>query len=139
MTDAKAAPAAGFTAARPSHVDQVARAQYQAGADLGSVVAAHLDSAWAWGALGAAALDSGDPVAAYSHAFMAHAIGFRALDEAGWAEGQPVTDAVLLALIVTGLAARALGANDQAERARAFVQSQGHAIDDQQLLAGLIA
>ncbi|MDR2564954.1 MAG: DUF3151 family protein [Bifidobacteriaceae bacterium] len=120
-----------------SHPDQAARAEYQAGADLKSVAAAWLESGWAWGALGAAALGDGDPVAAYSHAFLGQALAFRALREAGWADGQPVDAAALLSAMVTAQAAEALGEDGQAARAKAFVAELGHDVHDAELLAAL--
>ncbi|MDR2253776.1 MAG: DUF3151 family protein [Bifidobacteriaceae bacterium] len=121
-------------AARPSHQDQVARAEHQAGADLGSVVAGHVDSAWAWGAWAAEALDAGDTADAYARAFLGHVVGFRELKSRGWAEGQPVHDPVLLSALILGLASEALGDQRHADRSRDFLAQLGHRLDDPALL-----
>jgi hypothetical protein len=122
---------------RLDHADRAARAEYEAGADLKSVVGARPQSAWAWSALGAAALADGDAVSAYSHALVGRALGLKALEDGGWVEGQPVGDAVLLALMVTALAAESLGIVEPAERARALIAAQGHDPGDRRLLAAL--
>ncbi|MDR1188989.1 MAG: hypothetical protein LBK95_16330 [Bifidobacteriaceae bacterium] len=124
---------------RPSsaHPDQVALAEYEAGADLGSVARDRPDSGWAWGALGAAALRRGDAVVAYSHAYLGRALSFQAAKGAGWAEGQPITAPVLLSVIVGGLAAESLGMEEAAAQARSFLAALGHDIDDPCLLESL--
>ncbi|MDR1634327.1 MAG: DUF3151 family protein [Bifidobacteriaceae bacterium] len=130
--------AAATVWAPPAHVDQAARAEYEAGADLKSVLSARLDSGWAWSALGAAALQDGDYVLAYAHSLLGQELALRALRQAAWSEGQPVSAAVLLGAMVLGLAAESLGAREQARSARAFVANQGCDIHDTELLASLV-
>jgi hypothetical protein len=82
-------------------------------------------------------LQSGDPVSAYSHAFLGHVLCFRALKDAGRKAGEAVSEPVLLAAMVSGLAAESLGEPVQAHRARTFVAELGYDIHDNHLLTAL--
>ncbi|MDR0366378.1 MAG: DUF3151 family protein [Bifidobacteriaceae bacterium] len=124
---------------RPSHHDQVARAEYQAGADLRSVAASYPDSGWAWAALGAESLQSDQPADAYAFAFLGHVIAFKALTDGGWQEGQPVGATALLAAQVLGLAAQQIGDLPRYERSQTFLAEAGYSIDDLSLLAAQLS
>ncbi|MDR1442177.1 MAG: DUF3151 family protein [Bifidobacteriaceae bacterium] len=119
------------------HPDQAAQAEFEAGADLKSVVKAHVQSGWAWSALAAAALAGGDPVSAYSHAALGRGLSLQALHRDGWTPGQPVSDAFLLAVMVWGLACEALGEPDLARRAQGLLAQSGHDLHDDGLLERL--
>jgi hypothetical protein len=87
--------------------------------------------------LAAEQFDSGQAVDAYATAFTGHAVGFEALKAEGWARGDPVPDGLLLACLVLGLAARALGDQAAFDRTRGFVAALGHDLDDRELLESL--
>jgi hypothetical protein len=115
----------------------VARAEFEAGADLGSVIASHPDSVWAWAARGAELLAAADPVGAYAHASTGWSLWLSASPGGGAESGRGVPDGALLAVSLLGLAAAELSLTQPLDRARDFLADQGLRLEEPELLARL--
>lgn len=109
----------------PDHVE--AREQLEDGASPRDVAADHPDFSLAWARLAEAALDAGEPVAAYAYARTGYHRGLDQLRRAGWKGHGPVpwehepNRGFLRALSALGRAAAAIGETDEADRCAAFL------------------
>jgi hypothetical protein len=97
------------------------------GDDPTAVAAAHPTSSAAWAALAEAALAGDRPVEAYAYARTGYHRGLDALRRAGWKGQGPVpwshapNQGFLRALNALGLAAAAIGEQDEADRCAHFL------------------
>lgn len=102
--------------------DREAQADLDAGTDAAAVAAAHPAFSAAWARLGEAALEAGEPVAAYAYARTGYHRGLDALRKAGWKGFGPVpwahgpNQGVLRAIAVLARAARTIGETAEYER-----------------------
>lgn len=101
-----------------------AQAGLDEGADPAAVAAANPTFSAAWAVLGEAALEAGEPVAAYAYARTGYHRGLDALRKAGWKGFGPVpwshapNQGVLRAIAVLAMAAKAIGETDEYERCK---------------------
>jgi hypothetical protein len=108
--------------------DATARAALEAGTDPTKVAADHPGFAAAWAALAERALDAGEPVAAYAYARAGYHRSLDQLRRAGWKGHGPVpwehepNRGFLRSLHVLGLAADAIGEDDEATRCAQFLR-----------------
>ena len=108
--------------------DATARAALEAGTDPTKVAADHPGFAGAWAALAERALDAGEPVAAYAYARAGYHRSLDQLRRAGWKGHGPVpwehepNRGFLRSLHVLGLAADAIGEDDEATRCAQFLR-----------------
>jgi hypothetical protein len=105
-----------------------AAAELDYGVSPADVAAAHPACLEAWAALSDDALGRGKAVAAYAYARTGYHRGLDKLRRAGWSGRGPVpwehvpNRGFLRSLHALGLAAAALGEQDEAERCRTFLQ-----------------
>jgi hypothetical protein len=96
--------------------------------DPASVAARFPGYSAAWAALAQRAVDAGDPVAAYAYARTGYHRGLDQLRRAGWKGHGPIpfehepNRGFLLSLHLLGVAASAIGEDDEAERCRQFLR-----------------
>jgi hypothetical protein len=108
--------------------DVTARAALEAGTDPTKVAADHPSFAAAWAALAERALGAGEPVAAYAYARAGYHRSLDQLRRAGWKGHGPVpwehepNRGFLRSLHVLGLAADAIGEDDEATRCAQFLR-----------------
>jgi hypothetical protein len=113
--------------------DGPARTSLESGADPTSVAAAHPSYAAAWAALADRALASGEPVAAYAYARTGYHRSLDQLRRAGWKGHGPVpwehepNRGFLRSLNALGIAAGAIGEDDEAERCAEFLRDSSPA------------
>ena len=105
----------------------------RAGTDPASVAARHPASCAAWAALAERAIEAGDPVAAYAYARTGYHRGLDQLRRSGWKgygsipwEHEP-NRGFLRSLHMLGVAAAAIGEDDEAERCREFLRASSAA------------
>ena len=109
----------------PAH--QEADAALAAGADPAQVAARFPAYCAAWAALAERAMAGGDPVTAYAFARTGYHRGLDQLRRAGWKGHGPVpwehepNQGFLRALNMLGLAAEAIGEDDEADRCAQFL------------------
>jgi uncharacterized protein DUF3151 len=108
--------------------DIAARGQLDAGVDPAEVAAAHPEHLAAWAALAERAMQVGDPVAAYAYARTGYHRGLDTLRRSGWKGHGPVpwshepNRGWLRSLHFLGLAAAAIGEQDEADRCATFLR-----------------
>ena len=113
--------------------DQPARTALEGGADPATVAAAHPSFAAAWAALADRALAADDPVAAYAYARTGYHRSLDQLRRAGWKGHGPVpwehepNRGFLRSLNALGLAAAAIGEDDEAVRCSDFLRDSSPA------------
>src|SRR5664279_6297600 len=113
--------------------DAVARAELELGADPTTVAAAHPAYAAAWATLAETALGAGEPVAAYAYARTGYHRSLDQLRRAGWKGHGPVpwehepNRGFLRSLNALGLAAAAIGEDDEAARCAEFLRDSSPA------------
>jgi hypothetical protein len=99
----------------------------RSGADPSSVAADFPSYCAAWAALAERAMNSGDPVAAYAYARTGYHRGLDQLRRAGWKGHGPIpwehepNRGFLRSLHMLGVAATAIGEDDEADRCRQFL------------------
>jgi hypothetical protein len=99
-----------------------------AGTDPASVAARHPAYCAAWAALAERAMDAGDPVAAYAYARTGYHRGLDQLRRSGWKGYGPIpwehepNQGFLRSLHMLGVAAAAIGEDDEAQRCRDFLR-----------------
>ncbi len=105
----------------------------RAGTDPASVAARHPANCAAWAALAERAIEAGDPVAAYAYARTGYHRGLDQLRRSGWKgygsipwEHEP-NRGFLRSLHMLGVAAAAIGEDDEAERCREFLRASSAA------------
>jgi hypothetical protein len=104
------------------------RALLAGGSDPTDVAAAHPASSLAWATLAERELAAGRPVAAYAYARTGYHRGLDALRRAGWKGHGPVpwehepNQGFLRALHALGVAAAAIGEQDEAQRCESFLR-----------------
>jgi hypothetical protein len=109
----------------PAHEE--ADAALAGGADPAEVAARYPASCAAWAALAERAMASGDPVTTYAFARTGYHRGLDQLRRAGWKGHGPVpwehepNQGFLRALNMLGLAAEAIGEDDEADRCAQFL------------------
>jgi hypothetical protein len=105
----------------------------RAGADPASVAARHPANCAAWAALAERAIEAGDPVAAYAYARTGYHRGLDQLRRSGWKGYGPIpwehepNRGFLRSLHMLGVAAAAIGEDDEAERCRGFLRESSAA------------
>jgi len=105
----------------------------KAGTDPASVAARNPAYCAAWAALAERAMDAGDPVAAYAYARTGYHRGLDQLRRSGWKGYGPIpwehepNQGFLRSLHMLGVAAAAIGEDDEAQRCRAFLQDSSAA------------
>lgn len=108
--------------------NEAARAALDAGASPREVAAAHPDHALAWALLAEAALADGESVAAYAYARTGYHRSLDQLRRNGWKGHGPVpwehepNRGFLRSLHALGLAAAAIGEDDEAARCEQFLR-----------------
>jgi hypothetical protein len=108
--------------------DPEASEALRAGADPASVAARHPACCAAWAALAERAVDTGDPVAGYAYARTGYHRGLDQLRRSGWKGYGPIpwehepNRGFLRSLHMLGVAAAAIGEDDEAQRCREFLQ-----------------
>jgi hypothetical protein len=108
--------------------DVAARTALDAGTDPTEVAAAHPSYAAAWAALAERSLTAGEPVAAYAYARTGYHRSLDQLRRAGWKGHGPVpwehepNRGFLRSLNALGLAAAAIGEDDEALRCSDFLR-----------------
>lgn len=113
--------------------DESARTALEGSADPAAVAAAHPSYAAAWAALADRALAAGDPVAAYAYARTGYHRSLDQLRRAGWKGHGPVpwehepNRGFLRSLNALGLAAAAVGEDDEAARCSDFLRDSSPA------------
>ena len=114
--------------ARPTELPvDPAVARLEAGEDPRAVAADVPTSSAAWAALSTAALEAGDPVAAYAFARTGYHRGLDSLRKAGWKGAGPVPAShapnlgVLRSFAALAAAAEAIGETPEVERLRALL------------------
>ena len=113
--------------------DSAIRAELESGTPPAHVAAANPSSSAGWAALAEHALADGDPVAAYAFARTGYHRGLDALRRSGWKGHGPVpwehepNRGFLRSLNALGLAAAAIGEDDEAERCAQFLQDSSPA------------
>ena len=106
------------------------------GTDPERVAAEHPTSSLAWAVLAERALASGQPVTGYAFARTGYHRGLDALRRNGWRGHGPVpwehepNRGFLRALHALGVAAGAIGEDDEAERCRSFLRESSPAAAD---------
>jgi hypothetical protein len=104
--------------------DPEASAALRAGADPASVAARHPAYCAAWAALAERAIEAGDPVAGYAYARTGYHRGLDQLRRSGWKGYGPIpwdhepNRGFLRSLHLLGVAAAAIGEDDEAQRCR---------------------
>jgi hypothetical protein len=104
-----------------------ASAALQAAGDPASVAARFPSCSAAWAALAERAIDAGDPVAGYAYARTGYHRGLDQLRRAGWKGHGPIpwehepNCGFLRSLHFLGVAAAAIGEDDEADRCRQFL------------------
>ena len=113
--------------------DPEASKALQAGDDPASVAARHPAYCAAWAALAERAIDAGDPVAAYAYARTGYHRGLDQLRRSGWKghgripwEHEP-NRGFLRSLHMLGVAAAAIGEDDEAQRCSQFLRDSSAA------------
>ena len=107
--------------------DPEASAALRAGADPASVAARHPAYCAAWAALAERAIEAGDPVAGYAYARTGYHRGLDQLRRSGWKGYGPIpwdhepNRGFLRSLHLLGVAAAAIGEDDEAQRCRDFL------------------
>jgi hypothetical protein len=110
-----------------------AAAALTAGADPAAVAARFPAYCAAWAALAERALAAGDPVAAYAYARTGYHRGLDQLRRAGWKGHGPIpwehepNRGFLRSLHLLGVAADAIGEDDEATRCREFLRDSSAA------------
>jgi Protein of unknown function (DUF3151) len=105
----------------------------RAGTDPASVAARHPANCAAWAALAERAIEAGDPVAAYAYARTGYHRGLDQLRRSGWKGYGPIpwehepNRGFLRSLHMLGVAAAAIGEDDEAERCREFLRESSAA------------
>jgi hypothetical protein len=105
----------------------------RAGTDPASVAARHPANCAAWAALAKRAIEAGDPVAAYAYARTGYHRGLDQLRRSGWKGYGPIpwehepNQGFLRSLHMLGVAAAAIGEDDEAERCREFLRDSSPA------------
>ena len=105
----------------------------RAGTDPASVAARHPGNCAAWAALAEGAFEAGDPVAAYAYARTGYHRGLDQLRRSGWKGYGPIpwehepNRGFLRSLHMLGVAAAAIGEDDEAERCREFLRDSSAA------------
>ena len=105
----------------------------RAGTDPASVAARHPACCAAWAALAERAIDAGDPVAAYAYARTGYHRGLDQLRGSGWKGYGPIpwehepNQGFLRSLHMLGLAAAAIGEDDEAQRCSEFLRDSSAA------------
>lgn len=105
----------------------------RAGTDPASVAARHPGNCAAWAALAERAFEAGDPVAAYAYARTGYHRGLDQLRRSGWKGYGPIpwehepNRGFLRSLHMLGVAAAAIGEDDEAERCREFLRNSSAA------------
>ena len=108
--------------------DPEASAALRAGADPASVAARHPACCAAWATLAERAIEAGDPVAGYAYARTGYHRGLDQLRRSGWKGYGPIpwehepNRGFLRSLHMLGVAAAAIGEDDEAQRCRAFLR-----------------
>ncbi|WP_433870631.1 DUF3151 domain-containing protein [Saccharopolyspora sp. CA-218241] len=104
--------------------DEVAQQELDTGTDPSRVAAGHPAFSAAWASLAEAALEAGEPVAAYAYARTGYHRGLDALRKAGWKGFGPVpwrhepNRGVLRSVAALAKAAREIGETDEFDRCR---------------------
>jgi Protein of unknown function (DUF3151) len=114
----------------PTHLpdDATAAEALRAGADPATVAAGHPAYCAAWAALAERAISGGDPVAGYAYARTGYHRGLDQLRRAGWTGHGPIpwehepNRGFLRSLYLLGVAAAAIGEDDEAIRCREFLR-----------------
>jgi len=107
--------------------DEAARAALAAASDPAEVAARFPSYCAAWAALAERAMAAGDPVTAYAFARTGYHRGLDQLRRAGWKGYGPIpwdhepNQGFLRALHMLGVAADAIGEDDEATRCQAFL------------------
>ncbi len=107
--------------------NQTARAELSAGADPAEVAARFPAYCAAWAALAERAMAGGEPVTAYAFARTGYHRGLDQLRRAGWKGHGPIpwqhepNQGFLRALHMLGVAAGAIGEDDEAARCQEFL------------------
>jgi hypothetical protein len=105
----------------------------RAGTDPASVAARHPAYCAAWAALAEHAIDAGDPVAAYAYARTGYHRGLDQLRRSGWKGYGPIpwehepNQGFLRSLHMLGVAAAAIGEDDEAQRCSEFLRDSSAA------------
>jgi hypothetical protein len=105
----------------------------RAGTDPASVAARHPASCAAWAALAERAIEAGDPVAVSASARTGYHRGLDQLRRSGWKGYGPIpwehepNQGFLRSLHMLGVAAAAIGEDDEAERCREFLRDSSAA------------
>src|SRR5205807_8939521 len=113
--------------------EEAAAAELDAGADPVAVAAAHPACLAAWAALADAAAARGEPVTSYAFARTGYHRGLDQLRRAGWRGHGPVpwehvpNRGFLRSLHMLGVAADAIGEDDEAERCADFLRDSSPA------------
>jgi hypothetical protein len=113
--------------------DPEASAALREGADPSSVAARFPAYCGAWAALAQRAFDAGDPVAAYAYARTGYHRGLDQLRRSGWKGHGPIpwehepNRGFLRSLHMLGVAAAAIGEDDEAQRCREFLRDSSAA------------
>jgi hypothetical protein len=108
----------------------------RAGTDPASVAAGHPAYCAAWAALAERAIDAGDPVAAYAYARTGYHRGLDQLRRSGWKGYGPIpwehepNQGFLRSLHMLGVAAAAIGEDDEAQRCSDFLRDSSAAAAD---------
>jgi Protein of unknown function (DUF3151) len=108
--------------------DATAAEALRAGADPAQVAAGHPAYCAAWAALAERAIADGDPVAGYAYARTGYHRGLDQLRRAGWKGHGPIpwehepNRGFLRSLYLLGVAAAAIGEDDEAIRCREFLR-----------------
>jgi Protein of unknown function (DUF3151) len=108
--------------------DATAAEALRAGADPAQVAADHPAYCAAWAALAERAIAGGDPVAGYAYARTGYHRGLDQLRRAGWKGHGPIpwehepNRGFLRSLYLLGVAAAAIGEDDEAIRCREFLR-----------------
>jgi hypothetical protein len=124
-----------FAGPPPTYLpDDVAAAEaLRAGADPAQVAADHPAYCAAWAALAEHAIADGDPVAGYAYARTGYHRGLDQLRRAGWKGHGPIpwehepNRGFLRSLYLLGVAAAAIGEDDEAIRCREFLRDSSAA------------
>jgi hypothetical protein len=113
--------------------DPAASAALQEAADPATVAARYPSYCAAWAALAERAMQAGDPVAAYAYARTGYHRGLDQLRRSGWKGHGPIpwehepNQGFLRSLHMLGVAAAAIGEDDEAQRCSDFLRDSSAA------------